>query len=495
MSSENANSNTVEAKTSKSKQAAPQQIFNFCFTVYNLGSFHEPDGSINPRYKALEDLVKNDICSFVIGAYEKCPETNKEHMQGFLVLTKKNRKPYVIQRLTEVLAPWGTVPVGSPLHPHVDECRGTARDNYNYCAGMCDKKGNKLNPHRVEFGEKPVFANAGEREAERWASALRLAQDGDMEGMSSSFPDIYMRYYGVIRRIAADNVDPMKIGELDKMPGLIFIGLPGAGKSFLTRALYPNAYCKPCNKWCDGLWEKEKSWIIDDLDPSHAQVLAYHLKIWTDRYPFQAEVKTSAVVCRPTRVCITTQFTPAQLWPDAETRFAMLRRCVVVKLSFAEETGMVEFHIDRRSGRGHWNFVPTGTVDDWEDGTGRSVWAPMDDQDWSFLIEEPKVVKDKHFKINYQMPTFIAEEIERRKRVKFLEAPPTLAEPVGDDFKEAMQLQGEPVRLVRQIAVRPPTPMPSQEEAEGDADCRMHALTIVDLTDEPAEILDRTQTL
>ena len=41
--------------------------------------------------------------------------------------------------------------------------------------------------------------------------------------------------------------------------------------------------------------------IIDDLDVNHAY-MGYHLKIWTDKFSFLAEVKNSTVVARPKSV-------------------------------------------------------------------------------------------------------------------------------------------------------------------------------------------------
>ena len=44
--------------------------------------------------------------------------------------------------------------------------------------------------------------------------------------------------------------------------------------------------------------------IIDDSDVNHAY-MGYHLKIWTDKFSFIAEVKNSTVVARPKSVIVT----------------------------------------------------------------------------------------------------------------------------------------------------------------------------------------------
>lgn len=117
--------------------------------------------------------------------------------------------------------------------------------------------------------------------------------------------------------------------EHDDVRGEWYYGEPRSGKSRTAREKYPSAYIKAQNKWFDG-YSGQKEIILDDLD---TEVMGHYIKIWTDRYSFMGETKNGHVQTQHHVFCITSNYSPEQLFKDPVMALAIRERCKVTKFS------------------------------------------------------------------------------------------------------------------------------------------------------------------
>lgn len=256
--------------------------------------------------EALEDtreelLVLLGRQAYAICGLENCRTTGRAHIQGYVRFP--NARSLATVRV--LLGPC-----------HVEVSKGDARQNIVYCS----KEGNWK-----EVGERPLSANEkGVREQERWRLARHSILLGDMEGVPD---DIFIRHYGNLRAIIKDYAKD--VDDYKEETGLWIYGPAGCGKSRYARANYPDSYLKPANKWWDG-YNGQKSVILDDWDPSHSKFLTYHLKMWSDRYAFTAEIKGGAIKIRPDVFIVTSQYSIEECFEDCASRDAIRRRFKVI---------------------------------------------------------------------------------------------------------------------------------------------------------------------
>lgn len=239
---------------------------------------------------------------------ELAPTTGTPHLQGYLRFTN----------------PRSLLAIRSQL-PGVDV--RIARGTPEQCIAYCSKDGNF-----TEKGARPVSSvSKGDKERDRWATALGQARTGDIENID---PQILIGHYSSIRRIHSDfRPSPM---ASDTLTNIWIVGKSGCGKSRSVRERYPGIYPKPLNKWWD-VYSGEPEFLLDDVDPGHGVWLGSFLKIWSDHYPFVAEIKGRSQKIRPSVCCVTSQYTISEVFTDARIVEAITRRFRVINMDLGEK--------------------------------------------------------------------------------------------------------------------------------------------------------------
>ncbi|AFS65297.1 replication-associated protein [Dragonfly circularisvirus] len=231
---------------------------NWCFTSFNVDS--------PPKF---DPITTEYLCY----GRETCPTTKKSHLQGFICLKERKRLAGVKKLLGSV---------------HLEASRGTVDQNIQYCS----KDG-----EFTEFGSRPSSGPA----TSPFALAIAAATDGRLDDVKSTHPGIYLRYKKTL-----ESLQKFRSDDLDGSCGVWICGPPRIGKDYAVRKI-GNVYCKALNKWWDG-YLGEPNVLISDVEPDHFKWIGYFLKIWSDRYPFIAEIKGSSMKIRPEKIFVTSNF-------------------------------------------------------------------------------------------------------------------------------------------------------------------------------------------
>lgn len=228
------------------------------------------------------------------------------HIQGFISLMSP-------KRITGV----------KKLFPraHLEAMRGNFGANEKYCS----KEGSL-----IEFGDKPDPAAGGKAEKRRWDDILQAAKEGRIDDID---PDVQLRYYSTIKRIALDYAPKLDKLPFDEKVGIWIYGKTGTGKSRAVSEAYPDAYVTMVDDKSgfpfDG-YKGQDVVLIEDLDPFQVKWSGM-LKRLVDIYPIRVPVKGASLMIRPKRVIVTSNFRIKDIWEDYTTQDCLLRRFIEIE--------------------------------------------------------------------------------------------------------------------------------------------------------------------
>lgn len=153
-----------------------------------------------------------------------------------------------------------------------------------------------------EYGELPKsvinFINRTSLPPKKtqFQQAIEMIKNGQIEELKEQ--RVYAQYQRFFdQKIASTQSNHRWQGNLQEKNHWVW-GPAGSGKS---RAIWDAAeaqnlsiYSKVQNKWWDG-YHQENIVLIEDVHPSWTKIAASNLKVWADRYPFNAEIKGSVL--------------------------------------------------------------------------------------------------------------------------------------------------------------------------------------------------------
>lgn len=270
------------------------QVLRWCWTLHNYQSLDPPG-----------DLIEN--AAYICFAEELGGQAEAPHLQGYLRL----HRPRTLGGVVRLFGLWGG-------GVHLEQARGSEAQGVLYCRGPYAKDG-KEKPVNEFFYEWGTLTGPG-GSSDKWPAALALAKSARYSDVD---PQIQITQFVNLRKLYAE-VKPSP-SALPAPCGLWVSGSSGTGKSQLARS-FGAWYDKEPSRFWD-LYANQGVVVVDDIDPKTCKDLDRYLKLWADRYPFQAEVKGGTLgLIRPTMLIVTSQFALGECVVDPRTVEALQRR-------------------------------------------------------------------------------------------------------------------------------------------------------------------------
>lgn len=263
----------------------------------------------------LNNYTNDDIQKVMLWIQDQCDygcfsqevsETGTPHLQGYMHFANaRSYPPTAFRKLLERRA-------------HDEVARGSPMQNHDYCAGLCEKKGNTLNPTFWEFGDVPAQGSRTD-----WSQALAQVQQVGVYAALEAQPHLIPNVRALERVRQLSHASQMR-----KMNVIVLYGSTGTGKTLAAWSAYPDLYSKPDGTWWDG-YDGQEVVLLDDYD---GHIPLPTLLKWLDRYSLQLPIKGGFTAARYTTVIITCNRHPEHWYPSAHPEHvrALMRRLRVI---------------------------------------------------------------------------------------------------------------------------------------------------------------------
>ncbi len=191
-----------------------------------------------------------------------------------------------------------------------------------------------------EFGEKPIQTEEELQKIKDIKKMLEELMNLSWEEFETKYPVECYRNYNKLTnyKFRHQKINDPWNGEL-KFKNIWLWGAPGTGKSRWAHNQRPSTeiYKKNVNKWWDGYDNSTtKLVLIEDFPIDNKDWLINIMKIWSDRYAFNGEIKGGTVYVEPGRwyLIVTSNHSIDEVFQGApeDDRNAIKRRFTEIEL-------------------------------------------------------------------------------------------------------------------------------------------------------------------
>ena len=239
----------------------------------------------------------------------ECGEGYQPHLQGYCEFMRTRRLAYLKTNISD--------------EAHWESKMGTREEAVDYCTKEDSAVAGpwyfgKLN---IEQGCRTDLHDA-----------CACVNEFGLQACIEAFPMVFVKFHRGLQALWLSNLSH-RDGTLNSKPTVWWLhGSTGSGKTRLAFAEDPSSvYFKdPGTKWWDG-YAQQSVVVVDDYTGSNGSVssrgldLPYLLRL-LDIYPMTVEVKGSAVSFNTSKIFITSNYTPAECFPQDVQLPALIRR-------------------------------------------------------------------------------------------------------------------------------------------------------------------------
>lgn len=297
----------------------------WCFTSFRCPEVLERLTSLTSDTREGRSLIRATRVAYLVAQKEVCPDTGKEHIQGYVEFTSNQRKSAVQRTIGDATL-------------HVERRLGTAAEASEYCkkARSAVQGSDGLT---LEWGcmSKPEQGKRTDWDVLREG----LTEGRGIRWAAEEHTGLFVRYHGGVRALSEVLQESNTQREVTTH---VLWGDTGSGKTRAVFEVDPDVFVVHADgKWWDG-YHGQKTILFDDF---YGEIRYSTMLRLLDRYPMRLQVKGGTVNARWTDVWITSNKPPSEWYPQEQTIAALERRLETV----------TKVHVPRRVAHKTWDWT------------------------------------------------------------------------------------------------------------------------------------------